>query len=252
MKNVLEEAKKIFRNHSKDSGDLPINLDLEIHKKLLSIFQVGDFYYYVFNLKKMDHDFVSPEIESVLGYKPDTWTLAAFMSCVHPDDVPWFLNFEHRVATFFAGLKENQILKYKVRYDFRIKKNNGDYMRVLQQMVAIQHEGMNVLRTFGVHTDITHLKKEGKPVLSLIGLDGEPSYIDIDVDKVFTPSESTISEREKQVLHLLIEGKPSKVIADELSISAETVNKHRKNMLRKTNTASTAELVGMAVKRGWL
>jgi GxxExxY protein len=35
------------------------------------------------------------------------------------------------------------------------------------------------LRMLNVHSDITYLKHDGKPVLSFISIDGEPSYLDV-------------------------------------------------------------------------
>ena len=144
-------------------------------------------------------------------------------------------------------------MKYKIRYDFRVKKKNGDYIRVLHQSIVIEHgENGEIIRTLAVHTDINHLKPDGKPILSFIGLDGEPSYINVDVEKVFAVTKEFLSRREKQVLKLLIEGKLSKEISDLLHISKETVDKHRKNMITKNNLSNTAELVATAIKKGWI
>jgi len=51
---------------------------------------------------------------------------------------------------------------------------------------------------------------------------------------------------------LLIDGKVSKEIADALYISKKTVDNHRNNMLRKNNFSTTAELVGKAIREGWV
>lgn len=51
-----------------------------------------------------------------------------------------------------------------------------------------------------------------------------------------------LTEREFQVLRLLVEAKPYKTIADELSISAHTVKTHASNVYRKTGTQRKSEL----------
>jgi len=123
----------------------------------------------------------------------------------------------------------------------------------LQQSVIIEHdENGKITRTLATHTDITHLKPGGKPILSFIGLEGEPSYINVDVQKVFAVSKETLSKREKQVLALLIEGKMSKEIGEILNISKQTVDGHRKNMIAKNGLKNTAELVSNAIKKGWI
>ena len=52
-----------------------------------------------------------------------------------------------------------------------------------------------------------------------------------------------LSGREQEVLHQLVAGKPSKLIASALNISEKTVDVHRSNLMRKTGTRSVAELM---------
>jgi len=56
-----------------------------------------------------------------------------------------------------------------------------------------------------------------------------------------------LSSREKTVLSLVVEGKPSKAIAAQLGITPKTVEAHRAKIMRKTQAGSIAELVRMAV-----
>ncbi len=254
MSDIVAAAQRIFADLATKSEDRALQFDPENYKKLINIFHVGDYYYYVFNLQRAEFDMVSPEVEQVLGYPASTMNIPTFLNGIHPEDAPWFLNFENKVMQFFTSLRADQILKYKVRYDYRVRKANGEYIRILQQVITMQYDetDLKLLRTFGVHTDITYLKKDGRPVLSFIGLEGEPSYIDVDVDKVFTASRPVISKREKEILILLIEGKNTQAIADALFISPRTVETHRKNMIRKTNASSTPELVGLAIRNGWV
>jgi DNA-binding CsgD family transcriptional regulator len=109
-----------------------------------------------------------------------------------------------------------------------------------------------ILRSFVLNTDISYLKYEGRPTLSFIGLDGEPSYIDVNVANDFIASKIEVTAREKQVLQMLAEGKSSKEISAVLNISKQTVDTHRKNMLRKNNLVNTNELVGKAIRLGWI
>ena len=52
-----------------------------------------------------------------------------------------------------------------------------------------------------------------------------------------------LTKREKEILRLLIEGKTSNKIADELFLSPFTVDTHRKNILHKFKTKNIVELV---------
>ena len=57
-----------------------------------------------------------------------------------------------------------------------------------------------------------------------------------------------ISEREKEVLNELCQGKSYKMIADTLFISEETVRRHLKNIYKKLHVGSKSEAVAKAIK----
>ncbi len=59
-----------------------------------------------------------------------------------------------------------------------------------------------------------------------------------------------LSEREREVLLLLAQGKTHKQIGETLFISAKTVDFHRGNLLRKLSLSSRADLTRFAVQRG--
>ena len=53
---------------------------------------------------------------------------------------------------------------------------------------------------------------------------------------------ATLTQREREVMELILEGKYSKVIADELSISMRTVEAHRSRIFDKMDVRSAVEL----------
>ena len=62
--------------------------------------------------------------------------------------------------------------------------------------------------------------------------------------------EKPISDRERQVLQLVAEGKTTKEIAALLGISVKTAESHRSNMMEKLDIHDTAGLVRYAVRKG--
>ncbi|MCB9001257.1 MAG: response regulator transcription factor [Bacteroidales bacterium] len=56
------------------------------------------------------------------------------------------------------------------------------------------------------------------------------------------PDEYTLTEREREILHLVAKGKTSKEIGEILSISKHTVDTHRRRILEKVGVKSTFEL----------
>jgi len=65
------------------------------------------------------------------------------------------------------------------------------------------------------------------------------------------PSTSrSISDRERQVLQLVAEGKTTKEIASLLGISVKTAESHRSNIMEKLDIHDTAGLVRYAIRNG--
>lgn len=54
-----------------------------------------------------------------------------------------------------------------------------------------------------------------------------------------------LTERERDVMHLVVEGLPNKLIADQLDISVRTVEVHRARMFDKMNVKSAVELANL-------
>jgi DNA-binding NarL/FixJ family response regulator len=59
-----------------------------------------------------------------------------------------------------------------------------------------------------------------------------------------------LTDREKEVLQLLAEGRSNKEVASELDLSLSTVETHRANLMQKLNLHNTAEVVLYAVRKG--
>ena len=58
----------------------------------------------------------------------------------------------------------------------------------------------------------------------------------------------SLSKREQQVLQGILQGKPNKLIADELFISIKTVEVHRSNLMSKLEVKTVTDLVRLAIE----
>ena len=67
-------------------------------------------------------------------------------------------------------------------------------------------------------------------------------YFQHQEDKNRNLDQSKLTEREKEILQLLIKGNSYKEIAGAIFISVETLNSHIKNIYRKLNVHSRSEL----------
>lgn len=251
FKNRMAFLLRKFDNPSRPGM---LMLEPDVYKRLTDFFLAGESFYFTMNHHMMDFEFVSREITDVLGYEPEEFTIPFALHLIHPEDRPYFLKIGEVLSGFISEITLEKFLNFKLRYDIRYRKKDGSYCRILYQSIIIDHDGNGgILRTFGTYTDIGYLKESGPPSLSFIGMNGMPSYINIPLmTKAINTRKDNITYRERQVLKLLAEGKLSKEIAVVLGISKETVDRHRKNMLRKKEAANTGELVSKAIRLGWI
>lgn len=250
---VASDAKGIWKEIAKHTTATDFSFELEVHRKLLNIFHIGNFYYYIFNCSTAQVEYVSSSMQQILGYPQEEFNVDNLIGLIHPEDISYFLDFEQKVTAFFTSLPPEKVMKYKVSYDYRIKRSDGQYVRLLHQASTIQSDDSGaVIRVLGVHTDITKLKKENGSALSFIGLEGEPNYEEVSIGLAQGYNKYvSLSKREKQILAHLAEGRTSKEIGQMLFISKFTVDRHRKNMLKKTNLNSTVELAVRSIQENW-
>jgi len=68
-------------------------------------------------------------------------------------------------------------------------------------------------------------------------------------ERGLTDSYHLLTDREKEVLQLLAEGRSNKEVATQLDVGVSTVETHRANLMQKLNLHSTADIVLYAVRK---
>lgn len=100
-----------------------------------------------------------------------------------------------------------------------------------------------------------YLSKE-QPVSEIISTIVEVASDEYAVPKTIAPQPAVdhryerLSRREQEIFRLLAEGRSTKQIASDLSISAKTVETHRTNVMHKLGFESIADLVRYAIGIG--
>jgi len=74
-------------------------------------------------------------------------------------------------------------------------------------------------------------------------------YLD-HIENDLIPASPVLTQREREVLQLIAEGKTTKQIASSLYVSEKTVAAHRKHITDKLSLNSTAELTKYAIREG--
>lgn len=251
---LLLSARKLWKtlihNHANDSTEILLER-IDQYKKMLNIFQVGDYYYLIFNLVNGDVANVSAEVETVLGYTPAEMDSGLLLSIIHPDDKGIFLGIEDKITKFLNSITAAEFPFYKFQYDVRLKTKDNNYKRILVQYIMADYDEENIYHSFHLHTDITHIKRDGEPCFSIIGIDGRPSFYNIKGLNL-QKSYDLFTRRERDIIKGIIEGKSTQKLADELFISFHTVNAHKRNIMEKAEVKSALELVSKSIKLGWI
>lgn len=218
-----------------------------------SIIAPGPFYYFVFDCHSKEIIYANPSVSDFYKITPEQFTVATIMEHIHPEDAAHLFACETSAGEFLLNHTSRKDLPhYKVSHCFRLRTKEGIYKMILHQGVTLSVDSEGLLdQTMLIHSDISHITGENNKLYSLIGLNGRPSYINIDPysqnDK--TKGEKSIfSEREKDVLRLLANGLSAQQIAEKLFISYNTVRTHKQNLLKKANVKNSNELLTKAIE----
>jgi len=75
-------------------------------------------------------------------------------------------------------------------------------------------------------------------------------YVEISSSIGTNPAFVVLTDREREALQLIAEGRSTKDVADALGVSVKTVETHRRNIMEKLNLHSVAELTKYAIREG--
>src|SRR3954464_4527852 len=84
---------------------------------------------------------------------------------------------------------------------------------------------------------------------------GGGSYVDPRLDRVLLSERSTsrlpqLSPRERQITHLMAEGRTAEAIGEELGLSVETIRTHVRNVIRKMRARNRVHAIALALGGG--
>ncbi len=162
---------------------------------------------------------------------------------IHPEDLVDKRMLEYEFFKFVDSKPASLKLNYKATCRIRLKDNHGKYLFVENS------------------TRILKLSPKGKVWLILCCYDLSPAQTgsegispriidcttgEINEIQLSERRSGILTKREKEILALIKEGKPSKQIADILGISLHTVNRHRQNILEKLSVGNSVEAVAAA------
>ena len=163
---------------------------------------------------------------------------------LHPEDLVEKRMLEYEFFKYVDALPGDEKLGYKATCRIRIKGREGNYLFVNNSTQILQPSPSGSIWLILCCYD---LASDGAEVAGIC-----PHIINNNTGEVVALAFSDmkkqiLSAREKEILRLIMDGKPSKQIADLLNISIHTVNRHRQNILEKLSVGNSVEAI-MAAK----
>lgn len=235
---------KMFRSFIKKfllQGFLNISrrdpLIVEMEEKLKG----GNQFFYVGDLMRMQVLFASSGVREMIGIDPDEIDFSTFFTRSHPED-----QTRHGLArskVFKAGhdlfVRRGGISIHSTH--FRQRDASGVYLnRFFQVYLFYSEVPYKTIFVILLLTDLSGFKIDQRGYHYYVG--ENPAFFRYP-DKKLLAIGQVFSGREFEILKLIASGLGSEQIADRLSISVNTVNTHRRNVLKKTNKSTTHELV---------
>lgn len=158
---------------------------------------------------------------------------------IHPDDLCSKYLLELRFLHFIKHLPRNKRDDYYLVEKLRMKDARDNYINVLHRMFYIASaSGGSIRFAMCLYTPLlADIPYSGCVVNSITGQTSE-------LEK--RNDTHILTGREKQVLRLIDQGMMSKHIADTLSISINTVSRHRQEILQKLKVKNSIEACRIA------
>ncbi|MCD7933490.1 MAG: LuxR C-terminal-related transcriptional regulator [Tannerellaceae bacterium] len=150
-------------------------------------------------------------------------------SRIHPEDLIRKHLYELRFFQLLKLLPVEERSDYQVLSKLRMKDKSGDYILIHHRMFYVSNCSPENL---WLALCLYNFSQDTFPVgmnNSLIINSATGKIVDTDPDSCKT----ILSTREKEILFLIQKGYRSKDIAEKLSISKNTVSRHRQNILEK-------------------
>ncbi len=178
-------------------------------------------------------------IEDLLGYSPEEYTIELITNSYHPEE-------EDRIGAIVKSALEFgfnnpvSMVECKLFVTNRVRCKSGKYKWLLRQSAPLETSRNGfMISNVNLITDIDFMKPEKISWL----MTGDNIDQDAFNKKVLSAYCDLFTQRELEILDLLIRRMSSKEIADQLFVSKNTVDTHRRNMLKKVGLKNSIELI---------
>jgi DNA-binding CsgD family transcriptional regulator len=152
---------------------------------------------------------------------------------------------------FLKKVPQHDHGNYVFSFNSQFRTHDGKYINTLQKSIYLTAQDTGLPRyCIGMVTDINAYKKDSVMIHQVEKFDAASNTFNIEERNYFYPfaEDALLTKQEKNIVKYIADGLSSKMIADKLKISENTITNHRVNMMRKTNTKNVAQLIAFVAK----
>lgn len=244
--HIKEVYKKIFKSYDTPSLERHIEKFIELDTYL----PYSSTFFCVTNTQHLSFEFISKNMQSCLGMDKSLFEkkgMRYFWSRMHPEDLEkWLLALNELMTFTLNEISVEDRTKMSYTWNYRFKNVNDVYVNIVQNTTPLEFDAENKPIIGLAHYTVLSEKIKLQVCASAKLLNNNNEYETVYFNNFSQRLLSDgISNRERDIIRLLVLNYTSKTIAKQLNISSNTVDTHRRNILKKLNMSSTGELVAL-------
>ena len=251
LPEIISLWNSIFPNIIESNNDIT---DFTRHFPMLKLAEQSRVFFMILKIQNLNLEYYSKNIEDVLGIPLEGIEekgLNAFFEAVAPEHFEEFKTSFKHAKLYYAALKSKKNIKENMIYRCGLKLNHPKKGQIKifwkSQVFEMLNDFNNPQRIMLIMQDVTHLMKSDFFWFRTELKDAaETTYFTSRSDTEGCSENDILSNREKEILICLAEGKSPEEIGKQLFIGKVTVNNHRQNMINKMGAKDLTALIQLA------
>jgi DNA-binding CsgD family transcriptional regulator len=245
-RTIKEAYKEIFKSHDNPSLEKHIEKIIELD----AFMPYNSTFFCITNTQNLAFEYISKNLTACLGMDREelkTKGMKYLWSKMHPDDLEVWLEALNELMNFTLNeISVSDRNKMSYTWNYRLKNSKDEYVNVIQNTTPLEFDNNNKPIIGLAHYTVlsNHVEMQVCASAKLLNKNNEYEtvYFNNFSQKLLSDG---ISNRERDIIRLLVLNYSSKEIAKRLNITANTVDTHRRNILKKLKVSSTGEIIGM-------
>ena len=245
-RTIKEAYKEIFKSHDNPSLEKHIEKIIELD----AFMPYNSTFFCITNTQNLAFEYISKNLTACLGMDREELKakgMKYLWSKMHPDDLEVWLEALNELMNFTLNeIPVSERNKMSYTWNYRLKNSKDEYVNVIQNTTPLEFDNNNKPIIGLAHYTVlsNHIEMQVCASAKILNDNNEfeTVYFNNFSQKLLSDG---ISNRERDIIRLLVLNYSSKEIAKRLNITANTVDTHRRNILKKLKVSSTGEIIGM-------